>query len=236
MKNIIADRPIKVGVLGARRGMAFAESAKHSGMEFVAVCDIWETRLNEVAEKYDVAGYVDYDRFLEHEMDAVVIATPFPIHADFAIKALDAGKHVITETSCNVTLAEGVALCRKVEETGLCYMLAENYCYTIFNTEMHRLYQSGEIGNVTYAEGEYNHPMSAEGRMSISPGRYHWRSYIPPTYYNTHALAPLMYITQTMPVSVSGHSIRCNENDAGTFRAADNGCVIICRMDNGAVF
>lgn len=236
MKNIINDRLIKVGVLGARRGMAFAESAKHNGMELVAVCDIWETRLREMTKKYDVSGYTDYDSFLEHEMDAVVIATPFHLHARFAIKALEAGKHVISETSSNVTLDEGVALCRKVEETGLCYMLAENYCYTIFNTEMRRIYKSGEIGRVTYAEGEYNHPMSPYGRLGISPGRRHWRAYLPPTYYNTHALAPLMYVTETMPVSVNALTFHCRESDRETFRVADNGCSILCRMDNGAVF
>jgi predicted dehydrogenase len=236
MKNIIKDRQIKIGVLGARRGLAFADTAKHTGMELVAVCDTWETKLEEVTGKYEVAGYTDYDKFLKHDMDAVVVATPFPIHAEFSLEALEAGKHVLSETSCNVTMAEGVALCRKVEETGLCYMLAENYCFTLFNMEMRNLYQSGEIGRVVYAEGEYNHPMSGYSKLAISPGRSHWRAKLPPTYYNTHALAPLMYITDTMPVSVNALTFHCTESDSETFRTADNGCAILCCMDNGAVF
>ena len=124
-------------------------------------------------------GAGHYDRFLEHDMDAVVLANYFHEHAPFAIKALDAGMHVMSETSCNATLAEGVALCRKVEETGKIYMLAENYPYTAFNMEMQRVYQTGEIGHVTYAEGEYNHPMTADSRLAISSGRDHWRSWMP---------------------------------------------------------
>ena len=37
---------------------------------------------------------------------------------------------------------------------------------------------------------------------SISPGLNHWRNWLPPTYYCSHALAPLMCITDTMPKSV----------------------------------
>ena len=228
---------IKVGVIGVGRGQSFARGATDVvGMELVALCDIWEEKLLEVGKEYGVATYTDYDRFLEHDMDAVVLANYFHEHAPFAIKALEAGKHVMTETASNTTLAEGVALCRAVERSGKIYMLAENYPYTAFNQEMRRVYQTGEIGEVTYAEGEYNHPMSAEARLKISPGMNHWRSWLPSTYYCTHALAPLVYITDTMPVTVNGLSIACRSVDAETVRVSDPGSVILCRMDNGAVF
>jgi predicted dehydrogenase len=169
-------------------------------------------------------------------MDAVILANYFHEHAPFAIKALAAGKHVMSECICNGTLGEGVALCRAVEKSGLTYMLAENYPYTAFNMEMRRVYQTGEIGRVTYAEGEYNHPMAPEDRLRISPGMDHWRSWIPSTYYCTHALAPLVFITDTMPVTVNGLSISCPEVERQTVRRGDAGSVILCRMDNGSVF
>ena len=236
MKNIIKDRPIKVGVVGVGRGMTFARGAKTVGMELVALCDIWEEKLKKVGEELNVPTYTEFDKFLEQDMDAVVLANFFNEHAPFAIKALEAGKHVISETSCNATVADGVALCRAVEKSGLVYMLAENYPYMKFNQEMRKLYRQGEIGEVTYADGEYNHPMDARNRLRISPGKNHWRNHIPPTYYNTHALAPLMYITDTMPKKVNGLSITCREIDKETMRVRDPGSVILCRMDNGAVF
>lgn len=229
-------RLIKVGVLGVGRGMSFANAAENSGMQLVALCDTWEEKLLEAGKKFNVATYTDYDKFLEHDMEAVILANYFNEHAPFAIKALEAGKHVLSETSCNSTLAEGVALCRAVEKTGLIYMLAENYPYTVFNQEMRRVYATGEIGNVTYAEGEYNHPASAEGKLGMSCGMNHWRRWIPSTYYCTHALAPLMYITDTMPMKVNGLSIACREVDEMTVRMGDPGSVILCRMDNGSVF
>lgn len=228
---------IRVGVVGVGRGQSFVEgTTEAAGMKLVALCDIWEERLHDLAGQHHVAAYTDYESFLEHDMDAVILANYFHEHAPFAVKALEAGKHVMSETASNTTLAEGVALCRAVEETGRIYMLAENYPYTAFSQEMQRLYRTGEIGEVTYAEGEYNHPMDLEDVLRISPGLNHWRAWIPSTYYCTHALAPLVYITGTRPVKVNGLSIVNRDVDKKTVRIADPGSVILCRMDNGAVF
>ncbi|MBT3341557.1 MAG: Gfo/Idh/MocA family oxidoreductase [Gemmatimonadetes bacterium] len=233
----MAQDKIRVGVIGVGRGRSFAGGASDTvGMELVALCDQWEEKLVETGKQYGVATYTDYDRFLEHDMDAVVLANYFHEHAPFAIQALRAGKHVMSETAANTTLAEGVELCRVVEETGLTYMFAENYPYTVFNQEMRRVYGTGEIGKVTYAEGEYNHPMAPDARLRIAPGREHWRNWIPSTYYCTHALAPLMYITDTMPVRVNALSIGCERVEAEVAHVGDSGSVILCRMDNGAVF
>lgn len=233
----MGNKTIDVGVVGVGRGQSFASGATELvGMRLVALCDTWEQRLKQVGGKYGVATYTDYEKFLEHDMDAVVLANFFHEHAPFAIKALEAEKHVMSETAANTTLAEGVALCRAVEKTGLTYMLAENYPFTAFNQEMRRLYRAGEIGEVTYAEGEYNHPMPPRVRLSISPGTGHWRHWLPSTYYCTHALAPLMCITDKMPIKVNGFSIACRKVDEMTVRVADPGSVILCRMDNGAIF
>lgn len=232
-----AAKPIRVGVIGVGRGLSFAGGATDLvGMKLVALCDTWKERLTNAGKSLGVATYTSYDRFLEHDMDAVILANYFHEHAPFALKALDAGKHVMSETSCNATLAEGVALCRKVEETGLIYMLAENYPYTAFSMEMRRVYRTGEIGDVRYAEGEYNHPMDPVSTSAISPGVNHWRNWIPSTYYCTHALAPLVMITNTLPTRVNGHSIAAPGIRAGTARRGDPGSLIVCRMDNGAVF
>ena len=226
---------IRIGVVGVSRGESFGRGAGQvAGMELVALCDIWADRLHTLGRKYDVATYTDFDRFLEHDMDAVVLANYFHEHAPFAIKALAAGKHVMSETACNSTLAEGVALCQAVEASGKIYMLAENYPYTKFNQEMRRLYVEGEIGDVAYAEGEYNHPMTVAARTSIAPGRDHWRNWLPSTYYCTHALSPLVYITDTRPLRVNALSIAQPHDPS--MRRSDPGSVILCRMDNGAVF
>jgi predicted dehydrogenase len=228
--------PIRVGVVGVGRGQSFAAGASHAGMELVALCDTWEEKLQEAGRRHAVATYTDYDAFLAHDMDAVVLANYFHQHAPFALRALAAGKHVMSETAACKTLGEGVALARAVEGSGKVYMFAENYPYMAFNQEMRRLYQVGEIGEVRYAEGEYNHPMDVRTRLQISPGLRHWRNYLPSTYYCTHALAPLMVITDAMPVCVNALSIADATQEERGVRVGDPGSVILCRMDNGAVF
>lgn len=65
-------------------------------------------------------GCEGYGEFLRYDLDAVVIAARFRLHAQFAKRALMAGKHVLPETGCNVMLAEGVELYRLAEEADLC--------------------------------------------------------------------------------------------------------------------
>jgi predicted dehydrogenase len=232
-----SDQPLRVGVVGLGRGRSFMQQAAQSGFRLVALCDTREEELRAVGGELGVATYTDFEAFLGAGLDAVVLANYFHEHAPLAIRALRAGKHVLSECTACKTLAEGVALCRAVEESGATYMLAENYPYTAFNQELWRLYQAGEIGQVMYAEGEYNHPMSLDDHLRISPGLRHWRNNLAATYYCTHALAPLMTITETMPVAVNVLAIPLPaELRVQRVQRQDAGAVILCRMDNGAVF
>jgi predicted dehydrogenase len=233
------DGPIRVGIVGVGRGARFARNAGEAvGMELVALCDTWREGLARVAGELDVAAYSDYDALLEHDLDAVVLANYFHQHAPFAVKALQAGKHVLSETSACFPLAEGVELIRAVEASGCVYMLAENYPYMVFNQELRRLFQAGELGDFLYGEGEYVHPMSADYFNGITHDDDHWRNWLPATYYSTHSLAPVMYITDTRPAAVSGFVIPHDPNDpekARTAARADTASMIALRMDNGAV-
>ena len=186
---------IRIGVVGTRGGgQAFATAASAlPGTELVAICGTSEGRLKEVGRRYGVATYTRFDDFLGHDMDGVVLANYFHAHAPLAIRALKAGFHVMSETAACANLAEGVALCRAVERTGKIYMFAETYPYNAANQQMRRVYQTGEVGRVLYAEGEYNQPFPQEVLLRYAPGLSHWRNSLPLCCYCTHALAPLMY-------------------------------------------
>lgn len=235
----MGDRPrrtLRVGVFGARRGAGLAEAARLAGMEVVALCDRWESELLGAARRLDVEPYTDFDRFLEHEMDAVFLANYAHQHAPYAIRSLETGRHVMSETLACKTPAEAVALVRAVERSNRIYMLAENYAYLVYVQEMRRLYRLGEIGEVQYAEGEYNHPMDALTYNRYAVGMGHWRNHLAPTYYPTHAMAPIMYVTDTWPTSVNALSVaRSPDENELHVRRDDVGAVIVCRMDNGSV-
>ena len=235
-------RKIKIGVFGAGRGRVFMNYPNEPiGTELVAVCEKNEDRIAGASKQIagrDVAIYSDFDEFLAHPgMEAVVLANYFNEHGRYAIKALNAGKHVLSECICCETLKEGIELCEAVEKSGKIYMLAENYPYNAMNLEMRRLYESGEIGEAMYAEGEYNHPATGAPHASypLHDSPDHWRVWIPSTYYCTHSIAPLMYITDLMPKSVNALSIALDSNRDKP-RTKDDGAVTLIRMSNGAVF
>ncbi len=233
----MTDKTVRIGVVGAGRGASYVRAAQMDmGIELVAVCDSSRERLTALQAPPQVKTLQEEDEFLSLDMDAVVIATYFDSHAPLAMRALKAGFHVLSEITANATLAEGVALCEAVEETGLIYMMGENSAYTDFNQAMKALYDSGEIGRILYAEAEYNHPMAPETLLRLAPGQHHWRNWIPSTYYCTHALGPLMMITGAWPTSVNALSIPAPELGPGQARRNDPGAVTLCRMDNNAVF
>lgn len=233
-----AARVVRVGVLGVGRGAALAAGADAAGMEVVALCDRQGTPLKEVGARYDVATYTDVERFLEHDMDAVVVATWFHEHAPLAIHALEAGKHVLSETSACMTLAEGCALIDTVERTGLTYMLAENYAFRPAVLELRKRYQAGAIGRFLYAEGNYVHPIPAEQFNVIAPGEAHWRNWLPLIYYCTHALAPIVHITAARPVVVNGFAVPWSDDNSmirGTARRGDPAGLLVVRTAGGGL-
>ena len=238
------QQPIRLGVVGTGRGSVFMSQAKDTGFKLVAICDNRGDKLDIIKQRREAAGkgpmkfYTDFDEMLkDDEIDAIALANYFHEHAPMAIKALKAGKHVLSECAAINTLAEGVELCRTVEETGKIYMIAENYPFTKVRLEMKRLYESGELGELLYGEGEYCHPMDPSTTHNIAPGLYHWRNQIPSTYYCTHAIAPIMHITNTVPTKVNGFVPKIEDQSfrGSEIRLQDSGGIIVCQMSNGAV-
>ena len=82
---------IKVGIFGAGRGMYLAYDFVMLNCDVVAVCDNNEDRLQESLKNWDkgIAVYRDFDSFLEHDIDAVVLANFFHEHAPYAIKCFE---------------------------------------------------------------------------------------------------------------------------------------------------
>ena len=101
-----------------------------------------------------VTVYESFDAFIEHPMDAVILANNFYQHAPYAIKCFARNLHVYCECTSNGTMKEGVELVRAHEKSQSIYMLAENYPQMLFNREMKRIVDGKTLGKIMYAEGE----------------------------------------------------------------------------------
>ena len=95
------DKRIRLGIWGLGRGSAFIRAAEAVNIDIVAGCDL-NPALRENFRKNCPGAMItaDEQEFLAFkEMDAVLIATYFENHAEHAIRALDAGFHVMCEVT-----------------------------------------------------------------------------------------------------------------------------------------
>ncbi|MBR2353914.1 MAG: Gfo/Idh/MocA family oxidoreductase [Clostridia bacterium] len=237
------NKRLKIGVFGGARGYTMIQVLfSHDKADLVAVCDKYEPLLDKVKEKAkelgtEVACYNNFEDFLNHpELDAVVLANYATEHVPFAIRCMKAGKHVLSEVLPCETMAEAVELIEAVEETGMVYAYAENYCYMQHSFEMWQRYQSGEMGEAHYGEGEYIHDCSSIWPRCTYGDRNHWRNRLYATFYCTHSLGPLIAMTGLRPKSVVG--FETNPIKGGLLAKGTAGLagIEMVTMENGAVF
>ena len=132
------------------------------------------------------------------------------------------------------TIAQAVELIEAVEKTGLVYSYAENYCYMLHTFEMWQRYKKGDIGKVTYGEGEYIHDCAGIWPQITYGEREHWRNNLYCTYYCTHSVGPLIAMTGLRPVSVVGFECPPHE-DMKRLGAYFGAGIEMVKLENGAV-
>lgn len=232
-------KKIKIGVLGAYRGSSMINYCKRANnAEVVAICDKTPEALEaqrKNAEGLNITFYDNFNDFIKHDMDAVVLANYAHQHAPFAIKAMKCGKHVFSEVAPVQTMKEAVELVEAVEETGMIYGYAENYCYMAAPYEMRKLYREGKIGEFEYGECEYLHNCETIWPSITYGERDHWRNRKYSTFYCTHSLGPMIHITGMRPVSVVGFEGVKNERNLRTGALGGSYGMEMVTLENGTV-
>ena len=120
---IIADRSLKIGVVGCGRISKnhFGSILQYSEeLELVAVCDIDGDILKHVTAEYNVQGYTELQDMLTHEtLDLVVLCTPSGLHPAQAILAAEHGVHVISEKPMATRYNDGLRMVQACDEAGV---------------------------------------------------------------------------------------------------------------------
>ena len=208
------DKRVRLGILGLGRGKVFIQAANALNIDITAGCDFSESlrqTFSEVCPDAMVTDNID-DFFNYKNMDAVLIASFLPSHAEHTIRALESGFHVVCEATPFMTPADGVRVVEAVEKSGKVYNYLENYPFTKENMYLKKLWDNGFFGEFQYGEFEYLHECrilcycaNAAGNPPVEPGynAHSWRSWLDFHYYNTHSLGPVMHMTNLRPVKVS---------------------------------
>lgn len=104
-------KTLKIGIIGC----GWAGGALHlpalqslSDSEVVALADIDQGRLNQVGDKFRIKSrYTDFRNLVEDkDVEAVAVCVPASSHAEIALAALDAGKHVLVEKPLALSMGE----------------------------------------------------------------------------------------------------------------------------------
>lgn len=113
---------IGAGLFGENHALVYS---RLPGVELVAVCDRNEARAREIAERYGARAYcTDYETVLaDPDIKAVSIATPDFAHAEIALAAAQAGKHILCEKPLATTVAEAQAIVDAAAEAGVKLMV-----------------------------------------------------------------------------------------------------------------
>jgi xylose dehydrogenase (NAD/NADP) len=105
----------------------------------------------------EVIIYSDYESVInDPEIEAIYIPLPNSLHAEWTIKALQAGKHVLCEKPLAVTAEQGVTMVQAARENGM--LLMEAFMYRFHPQTIWTLEQiaNGRIGNVKLIHSSFS--------------------------------------------------------------------------------
>jgi predicted dehydrogenase len=139
--------------------------------ELVAVASRGEEKARSYAELWQIPLHFDsYEALLaSDEIDVVYIALPNHLHAEWMIRAMRAGKHVLCEKPFVLTLAEMDEVTRVKEETGRKIMEGFMYRYHPQTQKVIELISSGAIGEVAGVEGVFSFMLTDQTNIRWNP-------------------------------------------------------------------
>ncbi|HZG58812.1 Gfo/Idh/MocA family oxidoreductase [Paenibacillus sp.] len=145
-----------VGCGGIANGKHMPSLSKLNNVEMVAFCDIVPERAQQAAEKYGAEGaktYTDYTEVLKDaSIDIVHVCTPNDSHAEIAIAALEAGKHVMSEKPMAKTAADAARMVEAAKRTGKKLTVGYNNRFRPDSQHLKKLCEEGELGEIYFAK------------------------------------------------------------------------------------
>jgi predicted dehydrogenase len=189
----LQGNPVRVGFIGTGdEGSVLLNEHPPEYMDVIAVADIRPTNRkralhgdgNDVrqglirklgAKKAEsIKVYDDHHELLQNpDIEAVVIAVPLNQHAQIAIDALEAGKHVLTEKLMAHSVAECKQMIAKAREKHLLLAVGHQRHYSVLYDNANHLIREGLLGTIKFIRAQWH-------RNNSFPGKDSWNKRIHP--------------------------------------------------------
>jgi predicted dehydrogenase len=198
--------PLRVGFVGVGdRGSFHMDTLLGiDSVEVKALCDIdanylyrarrWVEQAGKPAPAL-YAGPRDYERLCERDdLDLVVTATPWQLHAPVCLAAMRAGKHAATEVPACLSVDQAWELVDASEKSGKHCIMLEQANYSRDGMQVLHMAQQGVFGELLDASGGYVHDLRL---VKFDPEREPWRLQHSVdrngNLYPTHPMGPMAW-------------------------------------------
>lgn len=219
---------VRIGVIGTGSiSQAHLDAYRnHPEVQLVAVADVNAARAAETARKYNASrSYGSFDELLaDPEIDAVSICTWNNTHAPIAIKAIQAGKHVLVEKPLSLTVEEALEIQEAVRSSDRILQVGFVRRYDPNAQLLNRFAQLGEFGEIYYAKASILRRLGNPGGWFADVARSGGGPLID---IGVHVIDLCWYLMgKPKPVSVSGNVYnklgnRSNIKGLSFYKAAD---------------
>ncbi len=147
------EKPLRFAVVGCGHiGAAHARALKElePRAELVAVVDIVAERALGLAKEHGAASFTSLEEALDDpDIDVVTLGTPSGLHADQAVAALEAGKHVIVEKPLDVTMEAAQKVLEAERRSDRTAMVVSQMRYLPASGVVRQAVESGAFGTLT---------------------------------------------------------------------------------------
>jgi hypothetical protein len=175
---------LNIGILGVgMRGQVHLDNLlKRDDVSVTAICDIDPLMIDRALAQYQKAGakkpavFADSpeawrEMLAKGRLDAVMIVTPWELHAAQSIAAMQAKVAVGCEVVAGITIDDHWQVLRNQVQTGTPYMLLENVCYRRDVLAVLNMVRQGLFGEIVHLEGGYQHDLRAVKFNAGVPGK-----------------------------------------------------------------
>jgi len=187
---------INVAVVGLGFGAEFVPIfMEHPDVNSVTICDGNPELLQTMSDRFGIKDtFNELTEVIESDrIDAVHLVTGIPDHAKQALAVLKSGKHCACTVPMAIDLEDLQAIVDTQKKSGLNYMMMETAVYTRQFLYAMQLKERDEFGRIQFLRGAHYQDM--EGWPPYWSG-------LPPMWYATHAISPLLALTGTRAVKV----------------------------------
>ncbi len=206
---------------------AFKHASKNS--ELAALVSDDPEKLRTLSEQYDVkrtASYDLYDDLLRSgEIDAVYIALPNHLHAEYTIRAADAGVHVLCEKPMAVTSEDGRRMIEAADRNGIKLMIAYRLHFEKANLKAVEIVKTGKLGIPRFFDSTHSMQVR-EGNVRLLDEHLGGG----PVYdIGIYSLNASRYLFRDEPNEVFAYSAT---GESARFKDADEMIVVVLRFPN----